>query len=324
MLLSIIIPCYNAEKFIGTLLENVCTQVSPYSNEVEILLVNDGSSDRTEEIAGEFSARYSFLHIITQQNRGEGGARNTGIKAAKGEYLSFLDSDDSLSSGAVTQYLKIIQKNLLCDILCFSYQSVTEEGSRTKYQAPRYNQRFFSEKNEFLKAFLSKRLPAHVCSVIVRKDFLLESGILFTERLKIGADIEFLLKVFSKIQTAYYSDYSCFIYQIRNDSVMAGYRSYSDAQYHSFEIRRDILLDKFYQQPDLKRYSNFWIQNQYLSNLRYYRNSGIRDPEIAESLKNDACLLKLSSIRGKGKYKAAVCIAKRLPKKILFTLFRVL
>ena len=92
MILSIIIPVYKVEKYVRKTLESVFSE-NFSDNEVEVIVVNDGTPDRSMDIVNEFVSHKS-LRIINQENQGLSGARNTGIKAAKGKYVWFVDSDD--------------------------------------------------------------------------------------------------------------------------------------------------------------------------------------------------------------------------------------
>ncbi len=88
---SVIIPCYNAEKYLRQCLDSVAGQTL---REIEIICVDDGSSDTTMDILREFGEKDERFKIITQENAGAGAARNNGLRQAAGEYLSFLDADD--------------------------------------------------------------------------------------------------------------------------------------------------------------------------------------------------------------------------------------
>ena len=95
MRFSVIIPVYNVEKFIGKCLDSVFKQT--YSD-YEIVAVNDGSTDSSLKILENYQINNPKLKIISQKNKGLGGARNTGISNAKGEFLIFLDSDDYIAT----------------------------------------------------------------------------------------------------------------------------------------------------------------------------------------------------------------------------------
>lgn len=98
MLISVIIPIYNAEKYLKDSIDSVISQ--SYKN-IEIILVDDGSEDSSPQICDDFSEAYPFVNVIHQENKGVSAARNAGLCAAKGEYLIFLDSDDTLPPKAI-------------------------------------------------------------------------------------------------------------------------------------------------------------------------------------------------------------------------------
>lgn len=318
MLLSIIIPSFNAEPFLPSLLEELSNQIKEGENEAEVIIINDGSKDNTLKIAQEFAQRYSFINVINQENQGESGARNTGIENAKGEYVYFLDSDDFIAEGTIAHFVKIIKENFGNDLYCFSYKSTINGKDDVFYTCKRFDKRKLKQ-TEFLKAYLSKHIPCHICSVVINKKLIEKCLLRFSVGLRIGADIEYLLNVGSVANFIYCSDRICYIYRIRNDSIMQGYKTYSTAQYHSFEVRRDIVLGADYQSEELENYSNFWIENQLLSNIVYYLRSDFKDATITRKLIDDCQLLKRSikGVNGALKNTIAIRLAKILPVKTI-------
>ncbi|PZO21745.1 MAG: glucosyl transferase [Leptolyngbya foveolarum] len=118
---SIIIPLYNVEKFVRFALESAIAQT--YSN-IEILIVDDGSSDRSVDICQQFDD--SRIRIIQQQNRGLSGARNTGIRHAKGDYVAFLDADDLWVPEKVEKHVRHLEA--ATDVgASFSYSKFIDE-----------------------------------------------------------------------------------------------------------------------------------------------------------------------------------------------------
>lgn len=158
-LISVIIPSYNSGKFLNEAIESAVNQT--YKN-LEIIIVNDGSSDNTEKIAKEWQFKDSRVKYFKhQQNKGLAAARNTGIKNSKGEYLAFLDADDIWLPKKVEIQLKKI-KELEADLV-FSNWYVVE-----------------SNKNKKVKPFDSSPLRNKenlVCSLI-RKNFISPSTVL--------------------------------------------------------------------------------------------------------------------------------------------------
>lgn len=96
-LVSVIIPVYNAQKVLPACLDSVMGQGY---QELQIILVNDGSKDESLAICRKYAGRDKRIHVLDQRNSGPGAARNTALKAARGTYLQFLDSDDILPEGA--------------------------------------------------------------------------------------------------------------------------------------------------------------------------------------------------------------------------------
>lgn len=89
--ISVIIPVYNVEKFVGRCLSSLVGQTF---RDFEVVAVNDGSTDSSAEILGHFAEKYDFIRVVTQANAGMSAARNAGMRAARGNYLAFVDSDD--------------------------------------------------------------------------------------------------------------------------------------------------------------------------------------------------------------------------------------
>ena len=104
---SIIIPVYNVEKYLKRCLDSVCNQA--YEN-LEILIVNDGSKDGSLKICNEYANKYSNIKLLNQENQGLSESRNNGLKAATGEYVMFVDSDDWLCDGAVNEMVNFMEE----------------------------------------------------------------------------------------------------------------------------------------------------------------------------------------------------------------------
>ena len=316
ILLSVIIPSYNAEKFIGNLLDILVSQCTNLT-ECEIIVVNDGSIDRTQEIVQGYIDRYHYIHLINQENKGESGARNTGLDHAIGKYVYFLDCDDSIEDGTIEFYLKCIRENSDIELFLFGYNSFYKGKKLKSYIDPKYNEYIFKTNQEFLHAFLSKKLNSNICAIVVARSLIKNNSLYFVEGMKIGADLNFLLRLFKLVRMVKYSARPCFKYQIRDDSIMQGYKTYTIQQYQALENFKNILLSADYQMPDISHYANFWIETMLLYNIRCYLRSNVKDKNITQKLIQDCNLLKRPISNGKIKYKLAISIAKILPMKLL-------
>ena len=123
-LVSVIIPVYNVEPYLNACIASVCAQT--YRN-IEIILVDDGSTDRSPEICDEWARRDKRICVIHQENRGVSSARNAGICQAHGKYISFVDSDDITQPNLLDNTVPYLDKGF--DIISFGYNIVNQHGN---------------------------------------------------------------------------------------------------------------------------------------------------------------------------------------------------
>ena len=127
-MLSVILPVYNVEKYLERCLNSILGQTLA---DIEVVCVNDGSTDNSEEIIKEYLQKDSRIKLINQPNNGAASARNTGIEAARGDYILILDSDDFLEENALL-YMYNRSKSLDLDILItYSYDLDNKTGEKT-------------------------------------------------------------------------------------------------------------------------------------------------------------------------------------------------
>lgn len=130
ILLSIIIPMYNQEKYIGRCLESIVHQ--ELFEKTEIIVVDDGSQDRGGEIVNEYIGKYGQgIKLVTQSNRGLGGARNTGVIFAKGDYIWFVDGDDTIVDKSLLRLFNIL--NTEPEMVLFDLYEVDSTGNKINY-----------------------------------------------------------------------------------------------------------------------------------------------------------------------------------------------
>ncbi len=128
--ISLIIPFYNSEKTLAACLASVGEQTIDKAC-LEVILVNDGSTDGSADIAKEFASQSTFATIITQEHSGSGAARNTGIAAARGSYIAFLDADDALSADALKNTVEFFEENdEKTDIVAYKLVPYTKSGRK--------------------------------------------------------------------------------------------------------------------------------------------------------------------------------------------------
>ena len=181
-MVSVVIPVYNSEKYLRECMESIVNQTL---REIEILCVNDGSTDGSLAILEAYSAVDPRITIISQDNRGVSSARNHGIRCAQGDYVYFIDSDDTLDTTALEKAADLAVKNRL-DVLVFAYDRVYEcEELRQAFPDPPHNIGESPEVGagvEYLKAMNDLKLYTPVVwRAVFRTAFLREQGISFEE-----------------------------------------------------------------------------------------------------------------------------------------------
>ncbi|MBQ2927817.1 MAG: glycosyltransferase [Oscillospiraceae bacterium] len=167
MFLSFIVPVYNAERYIGPCLDSLLRQELP-GEDFEILCVNDGSTDRSLEILQAYAGKYPSIRLISKENGGVTTARNTGLSAARGDYIWFVDADDLIPENCLSQ-LKLTAERSHCDRIAFGAYQFTDALTE-----------------EELQMFRENRLPintpwydAVVWRCLLRRDFLQAHNLYF-------------------------------------------------------------------------------------------------------------------------------------------------
>lgn len=188
--ISIVVPVYNVEKYLGKCLDSLLNQTI---KDYEIICVNDGSTDNSLEILKEYAKRDDRIKIISQENAGLGAARNVGIKAAKGTYLGFVDSDDFVDPTLYEKAISRAERNK-SDVVIFNvYLYFTDSCEKVIFR----DKRFYSllESEGYFTAVEHPRVIncIGVWDKIYRRDFIMANEILNPEK-RIYEDVLFTIK----------------------------------------------------------------------------------------------------------------------------------
>lgn len=187
--LSVIIPMYNVAQYLEKCIGSVYNQGLD-EREFEVILVDDESPDNSLAVATSLTKNKSNVTIISQKNKGLGGARNTGIDNAQGKYVLFLDSDDWYLPNVLQKILDIATINQL-DILEFSAQGVGSEGS-IQYHSTALSGKVL----DGIAYYNTVRYMHSACNKLYKTDFLKSNSLLFSEHIFIE-DFEFNTRAFA-------------------------------------------------------------------------------------------------------------------------------
>lgn len=219
MELSIIVPIYNVENYLEECLESL---YNIKNIELEIILVNDGSKDNSFKIMEKFKDMYPEKTVlINKKNGGLSSARNAGMKAAVGEYISFIDSDDFIDVDEFERFFKEGQKDKL-DVIVGNMRYYTPEktgdplfrSDMIKNSGILKGVDFFWELFQKPKCFREE-----VVDDIYRREFLLKNDICFNENI-VHEDSEFTPLVYLKAEKVRYIDRAFYFYRQRTGSIM--------------------------------------------------------------------------------------------------------
>lgn len=214
--ISVIIPMYNAERYVEKCLESIINQT--YKN-IEVIIINDGSTDNSKEICENFAKKDNRIKVITTENRGAGSARNTGLEMAKGEYISFIDSDDYIVEDYYERLYSMLQKTN-ADIAIGRYKRVYE--NETMHFINSGEMKEITSREELLELY-GEDEDRYINAVLVTNKLFRRS--LFGDDIRFPIrrliDDEFIIyKLIDKSRKIVYTDDVMYAYVQSNSSVM--------------------------------------------------------------------------------------------------------
>lgn len=193
-LLSVIIPIFNVEKYLHQCVDSVLRQ---NLEDMEIMLVNDGSPDNCPQICNEYAEKYPFIKAIHKENGGLSDARNEGLRAASGDYVIFLDSDDWWNPNvSVADILSYVKRNSSTDMFLFSsYDYLDGEGFYQRNEHQNLKCIDVSSVKSYYQSLLDNgNMEVAAYTKILKRAFLLENNLYFKRNL-LSEDNEWLMRL---------------------------------------------------------------------------------------------------------------------------------
>jgi glycosyltransferase involved in cell wall biosynthesis len=180
---SFVIPSYNYASFLSRAVASVCDQIAESPRACEVILIDDGSTDNTKDVAADLCREYPFLRYVYQANTGVSGARNHGATLATGEYLWFVDADDQLLDGAIDAMDEALQQHPHEAMIFGGYRSHTTDGRRVEKF---WSGGELSFEQSFLRCITGNLTGLCIGSSILRRDVFLRY--LFPTNVQNGED----------------------------------------------------------------------------------------------------------------------------------------
>jgi glycosyltransferase involved in cell wall biosynthesis len=289
-LVSVVIPCYNGEAFLREAIESALEQ--SYQR-VEVIVVDDGSTDRSSEIAQQFPVRY-----IRQPNRGLTASRNLGVCESRGSYIVFLDADDRLKPDAVETGLRVLAERPECAMAVGDHLFISEDGSHLANSRKEYLAASHYE------ALLRSNFIEMISSVLFRRQVLDEVGGFNTD-LRVAEDYELYLRIAREYPIC------------SHPAVVAEYRRHQENTSHNSELMLSMTVGVLRSQSRYI-YGDVWRLFAFLEGLRTWRRQYGRQlaSELARSF---------STVQGHELRRKLLLLLNHYPQGlILFLLLRII
>lgn len=210
--ISVIVPVYNVEAYLKECIDSILLQEY---EKMEIIMVDDGSTDSSGSICDEYALRHDNVIVIHQENAGLAAARNTGIYCAKGDYLLFVDSDDYIARGAIKGIIReSMSMGEPTDVIFLKIKKVFSDGTERffgeKYDREKINHQ---PKEKVLKQLVKTgKFPGSSCNKMVKRKLIVDNGIFFPEGL-VCEDIDWVLQLLRVAESFFYCDIDYYYYR---------------------------------------------------------------------------------------------------------------
>ena len=268
--ISVIVPVYKVEKYLNRCIESVVAQT--YEN-IEIIIVDDGSPDKCPQICDEWKNKDSRIQVIHKKNGGLSSARNMGIHMATGEYILFVDSDDCIVSDACEKlyaYANGVD-------LVVAEATIYENGKIIHRVHTNLKENYIYSGTECaMKEIKAGEWFAAACYNMYKREFIIKNKLFFLEGI-LHEDIDYLPRLFLAAQTVKYMHYEFYEYIIRESSICSvkGEKNFNDLMntYSRWKHLNECILD-----DKVKRIFDGELVKFYIATCREHRKIGVDYP----------------------------------------------
>ena len=273
--LSIIIPVYNGQNFIKNCVESIASQDN---GKIEVVIVNDGSTDETATICSSLVNKYSFVKYFEKQNGGVSSARNFALKKISGEYVWFVDSDDLILEGAISEIFKTQS-----DIAVFNFSRLNNgQEEDVRLVAKEFLYKITSLDSFFKDYVFSYKLNNALWNKVFKTSILKENALTFDENIKVGEDYLFSLVFYKAVKEIYFSKAQIYKYFINESGAM------KNKNHRVFEFQQKIAktIKKEYQNLLSPLVLEQFLLMQLVCGINQSKERGVNKGQINTFAKN--------------------------------------
>lgn len=249
--ISIIVPIYNSEKYLDNCINSILNSTL---KDIELILINDGSKDNSGKIIDEYAKKDSRINAIHQENMGPAATRNKGIKLARGKYIGFVDSDDTIEKDMFEELYNLANKSYIEVAMC-NYKEIYVAQNQ-KLSIEHYLESNIEFNKDDIRNKIVRKFTGNInygffsmCNKIYLRDWLLKSKIRIDEKRVHGEDWLFNINVFLNLDSFICTDKILYNYiHINNESLMLKYREnqfdlFLDGRLKVLELIPNDLID---------------------------------------------------------------------------------
>lgn len=206
--ISIIIPVYNAERYIEKTINSILNQSF---KDIEIVIVNDGSTDNSHNICADYAVKDSRIKYFKRENKGVSAARNYGIDAAKGDWIAFVDADDYIDKDTLKRVYDVIKEDN-ADVVIFGYVKEKINAKLTSDFKFTDNVMDYSERNFYCELLFNNKVKGFSWNKVYKKEILDSKNIRFDKDVYINEDLLFNVQYFQYVEKIRYIDSGVYHY----------------------------------------------------------------------------------------------------------------
>lgn len=280
---SIIVPIYNIESYIERCVNSLIKQT--YNN-IEIILVNDGSTDKSGKVCDRLKKKDNRIKVIHQANGGVSKARNIGIQQSTGKYISFVDGDDYVLPNFIETLVELLINNN-SQLAVIDYYRVQGENKET-FSPNDDTFLTFTPEEALNRIYDSKAYKGYPWNKLFVKDIIMANKIYFKEGIKVFEDLLFCCQYIEYISQISWKRISLYMYELRDNSVstlilIKGKKETTAviALQQIYQISKKYSTSSIFFLESRKRYLDFLVANY------FYKNSVVNRKEIVKEIKGN-------------------------------------
>ena len=290
---SVIIPVYNTENYLNACVDSILHQADV---SLEIILVDDGSTDTSPIICDDYAQKHENIHVLHIQNSGPATAKNEGLKLAQGNYIALTDSDDRMEPLMLHKMVSAGYKHD-ADIVCCNYKQIDEQGNVSHLNST--NQQYVLNHEEGLTHFFSKdKIYSQCWTKLYKRQMLIDNKIENDPGLRTDEDFIFNIRAFVHAKTTVIVDEPLYEYTHREGSLAHAYFKKNISQYIDNRIQRVKVTQEavMNESDDIKRWSTIHIimyYNELLGKVALFPElySDKRVKEILRFIKHNKAII---------------------------------